>query len=1609
MNDLASLVLKVDATDISRAGKSLDDLADKGAKAEVATNSLSKATDVLSRVYRDLAVAGALWKAYDYIKDVTMLNARYQELGIVMQVVGRNAGYNAAQMESYTKEVQKMGISMLESRNTVIQLSQAQINLADASKLARVAQDAAVIGNTNSSDALQRMIHGIKSGQIEVLRTIGINVNFEQSYKKLADSLHITTGALSEKQKMQARENAVMEEGTKLVGTYEAAMTSAGKQIRSMERYFQDLKTMQGEVFNEALTVAVMALTDQLKDANGQVSELARNNQLKEWGADVADIFVFAADAAASAVAVFQLAGKSLAFIAARTALFMSSNPQGKEELDRYFAAKKAIDDSYDTDVSKLLKSTSAMRDALAARRAAIKDDADKVAAMTANPTDKRLWNNVPTALDPEGPVKTGKGKASEYDKITDSIKRQNAAVDEQLKYGDKLHESQKFDLKITGELQDAYAKGEITWKQWNKATDEARITYEKLVQLEKDGAIAKADLAAAEAHDKYIVSLSAGVVKLEAEVAAQQEANDRMGMGREAIAALDAAKLESQAVTLDLLAVKTLDKNLDEEQYNLYKAQAAELRKLAALKGQGALKEAGIDTAKKVTEEWKRTAESIENSLSDALMRGFESGKGFAVNLRDTVVNMFKTMVLRPVISAIMSPVSAVAAGMLGTAGTAAAGGVAGSAGTGFLGGLGATAGGWGTGLANGLSAWGAEGSVSGMMAKASLYSTAEIVGALAPIALGIVALVAISKATAGEMRSGGQYTYNPVTGTQFAQGPSGGQINGAEVTTAISGTVESINRLLASYGSASRLSGFVAGLESSGDNRGGVMAGGTLTTGGVFGQSGGGSVYDGTKFDPSKSFNMTAQEAATAFALELQQSVIKAMQASDLPAYLQKVFTGLNANTMTVDQITNTLEFASGLKQVREALLETRTPLKILQDGVDAGFATLATSADTFKTDFVAAIDAGVSPATLAAWQALASTMDQLTAATEAANVALATSKSAVLGASEKVSSVLRSIGNDVKAFADAATTAHDNLVGARLNISEALWSAQDRVIELQRQAADGLRTFAASIDDFLSTINPATSSSASLAMLKAQLSTTAVLAAGGDTGAQGQLISQAQAVLKAAEASSTDRVQYARSEAFVRSTLATVKKAVDPTPIVDAVAVAIVDPMATAKAELKAAQDAVIAYSRLAQTTGAETDRSTRLVAGSVSDLATAYGVALVANTDAQANYAEALRVTTGLQLTMSGSFDALIKDLADLSTANSTFSTSIATFVADSKTAGLNIATSLGLTGTAATTLAGLLNAPGTAATTLATLLGDPKGNIDALVTSLGLTGTAATSFKTALTNFDPEKLIGNQLGLAGTALTNFAALVNAIRITAPTVTPPVTPPPITTVGGALTGAQTVSIDNAVGALTTAVSTGASAAQIVNAANVNLGVSATDVALVGTAAGNTDIVAAANYANTDIVARGGLIGTSQSITVATLQRVLTDLSPSYTAAELITAAQTNWGVSEDDVRAVGRSLSLPGYRVGTNAVPFDMTARIHAGEEITPRPFVDMQRAARDETNDLLRRLVASNAELKAEVTALKKSNEAGAKAAEKTADTLVNVTRGGRAIQTEAFT
>ena len=60
----------------------------------------------------------------------------------------------------------------------------------------------------------------------------------------------------------------------------------------------------------------------------------------------------------------------------------------------------------------------------------------------------------------------------------------------------------------------------------------------------------------------------------------------------------------------------------------------------------------------------FKKLSDGIETSLTDALMRGFENGKDFGKNLIDTLKNMFSTLVLRPVIQAIINPVAGAIAG---------------------------------------------------------------------------------------------------------------------------------------------------------------------------------------------------------------------------------------------------------------------------------------------------------------------------------------------------------------------------------------------------------------------------------------------------------------------------------------------------------------------------------------------------------------------------------------------------------------------------------------------------------------------------------------------------------------------------------------------------------------------------------------------------------------------------------------------------------------------------------------------------------------------------------------------------------------------------------
>lgn len=253
MAEVATLQIKVDSTDAVTARGALD--------------KLGTSANLLEGIIGKLAAAFAALKLAEMIKEATLLSSRYETLGKVMGAVGLNAGYTSSQMEGFAIKMQETGISLIESRNAAIMMAGAQMDMTKSSQLARIAQDAAVIGNINSSEAFARMIQGIRSGQTEVLRTIGINVTFESSYKKLADTLHKLPKDLTDLEKTQARTNAVMSYGSNIAGAYEASMTTAGKQLKSMERYIQNLQVAAGDIFLPAFTASIENTVAGLKTA----------------------------------------------------------------------------------------------------------------------------------------------------------------------------------------------------------------------------------------------------------------------------------------------------------------------------------------------------------------------------------------------------------------------------------------------------------------------------------------------------------------------------------------------------------------------------------------------------------------------------------------------------------------------------------------------------------------------------------------------------------------------------------------------------------------------------------------------------------------------------------------------------------------------------------------------------------------------------------------------------------------------------------------------------------------------------------------------------------------------------------------------------------------------------------------------------------------------------------------------------------------------------------------------------------------------------------------------------------------------------------------------
>ena len=469
---------------------------------------------------------------------------------------------------------------------------------------------------------------------------------------------------------------------------------------------------------------------------------------------------------------------------------------------------------------------------------------------------------------------------------------------------------------------------------------------------------------------------------------------------------------LEQLRIQLDLekkiAEVKALEGDTPERA-----ARIAQLEAGAAIAKANAANKAFLD-------EWKTSVGKYDDifrqGFADMLNSGKDGWKSFTKSLATT----FKTTVADTLYKAFAQPfvVNIVGnlLGLLGGGASAVVGGAAAAASGGSaLSGLGTLASGasliagnFGAGLTTGLGQLMSGNIIGGLQLGGGLIGSGAtagglgtIMGVLGPIALGVGALMALAKATKGETRTGGQfgvsfdgtvtnqrrdqvYTYQ---GQQFDRDFSNGQRNALiagqayrlegdpvqneqAIRDAVSGTASGINAFLKALGSKATLTGFSAGLETSSKGRGGVFAGGILSDGTTFGESGKGDNYAGTLYEKFSTNSPDFKTALENFTLDLKQSTIQALQSvTDIPQTVQKMLKGvdaeglseeaanallesINAQIVGVQNLTSAFE-AMGLDKLAEMGFDAAAGLAAASGGFDKLQSNLNTYYDNFTTE--------------------------------------------------------------------------------------------------------------------------------------------------------------------------------------------------------------------------------------------------------------------------------------------------------------------------------------------------------------------------------------------------------------------------------------------------------------------------------------------------------------------------------------------------------------------------------------------------------------------------------------------------------------------------------
>jgi hypothetical protein len=242
------------------------------------------------------AVTGGITMMRGLAAESLNLRTEVDGLNESLEIVSKNAGYNAEETTKYKDALVDQGLTTREALQLMRQMIDGEVSLTKTTELMALAQDASIVSGTKVSEAYAKIIQVIAAQteanaqqsnkqSAQMLKSLGLYVDFQAAFQRAALATGRTVEQLSAAERQQIALNAAITAGTQIAGAYESAQDSTARVIKALPGYYEEIKYAIGGMFEPAYKAAMTEWETFLKNLIEWLS--ANEDEITKLGEDL--------------------------------------------------------------------------------------------------------------------------------------------------------------------------------------------------------------------------------------------------------------------------------------------------------------------------------------------------------------------------------------------------------------------------------------------------------------------------------------------------------------------------------------------------------------------------------------------------------------------------------------------------------------------------------------------------------------------------------------------------------------------------------------------------------------------------------------------------------------------------------------------------------------------------------------------------------------------------------------------------------------------------------------------------------------------------------------------------------------------------------------------------------------------------------------------------------------------------------------------------------------------------------------------------------------------------------------------------------------------------